>query len=861
MQIKISNFCLIILLTLFSLELKSQVNETFSGINFNETGIWAGDINNFTKNNLSQGQLNAPGAGTSYFSTPLSWEDSYEFSFWVKMNFAPSKSNRLGIYLQNENSDLNTGNGLFLSIGEDGSNDGVKLNYGSLTSSIPIAEAGNGQFADIVEGWFKGSVTQGHLKIDFQKTDLSIINIYDGARPDEFILGQPTHFGFWMTYTVTRKEEFYFDDIIIKKIEADTKGPVVENVLATSLNTLVLNFDEAVENSGLINKSNYEIRNASNELLTIQSINVQGQSITITTSEALNVNPNTIKISNLQDLLGNIMVPQSIEFSYTIAETAGQFDILINELLPDPSPVIGLPNSEFIELYNSSDKTFKLSDYKLQKSTTLYPLPNVNFLPGTYLIIVPNSDLALWSAYSNVFGLSSFPSLNNEGTTISLINGAQNLIHSVTYDLNSYKDAIKKDGGWSLEHTLKEGVCDGLDVFRASTDVSGGTPGRANTNATISENALRVINVVLSSNQSIEVCLSKTVDFSDPSNGLAFQGVNTPGFTILYSTPITACFQIQFDEPLVDGTWYKINIGPQITNCIGKKIAIDTTIGFGQGFATPEVGEVIVNEILFNPPTGGFDFVEFYNKSDKIFDLNGLIIANTLGNKTSLINKTTFIQPGEYLVFCQDPTWLKNNYNVKFPNSIQQMLIPSFNDDEGNVTLWNGDIMIDSFRYNAKMHSVFLKDDEGISLERISEDVLSTLNSNWQSAATDVGGATPTYKNSQSRTIKVSDKILSKEEDHFSPNQDGYLDQFIVQYHLDKPGYVLRWRVFDAQGRPIKTDNTGVLTGADGFVTWDGSTDDNIRALPGIFIIEFQFSHNDGSSKKEKISCVLTYPK
>jgi len=861
MQIKISNFCLIILLTLLSLELKSQINETFAGVNFNDSGIWVGDIDNFKKNNSGQGQLNAPGAGTSYFSTSLIWEDSYEFSFWVKMNFAPSKSNRLAIYLQNENGDLNAGNGLFLSIGEDGSNDGVKLNYGTLANSIPLAEAGNGLFADIVEGKFKGTVTQGHLKIDFQKTDLSIINIYDGARPDEFILGQPIHFGFSMTYTVTRKEEFYFDDIVIKAIVADTEGPVVKSVQATSLHTVVLNFDEAVENSGLINKSNYEIRNASNDLMTIQTINVQGQSIIITTSEALNVNPNTIKVSNLQDLLGNIMVPQSIEFSYIIAETAGQFDILINELLPDPSPVIGLPNSEFIELYNTTDKTFRLSDYKLQKSTTLYPLPDVNFLPGSFLILVPNSDIALWSSYTNVNGLTSFPALNNDGATILLVDGNQNLIHSVTYDLNSYKDNVKKEGGWSLEHTLKEGVCDGLDVFRASTDVSGGTPGRANTNSTISENTLKVINVVLSNNQAIEVCLSKTVDFSDPSNGLAFQGVNTPGVTILYSNPITACFQIQFDEPLVDGNWYNIRIGPQITNCIGNKIAIDTTIGFGQGFAKPSVGEVIVNEILFNPPTGGFDFVEFYNKSDKIFDLNGLIIANTLGNKTSLINKTTFIQPGGYLVFCQDPTWLKINYNVKFPNSVQQMIIPSFNDDEGNVTLWNGDIMIDSFRYNAKMHSVFLTNEEGISLERISEDVASSLNSNWQSAATDIGGATPTFKNSQSRIIKVSDNILTKEEDHFSPNQDGYLDQFLVQYHLDKPGYVLRWRVFDAQGRPIKTDNTGVLTGTNGFVTWDGSTDDNSRALPGIFVIEFQFSHNDGSSKKEKISCVLTYPK
>src|SRR3546814_2643108 len=41
----------------------------------------------------------------------------------------------------------------------------------------------------------------------------------------------------------------------------------------------------------------------------------------------------------------------------------------------------------------------------------------------------------------------------------------------------------------------------------------------------------------------------------------------------------------------------------------------------------PEPGEVVINEILFNPVEGGADYVEIYNRSGKILDLKDLQLA------------------------------------------------------------------------------------------------------------------------------------------------------------------------------------------------------------------------------------------
>lgn len=211
------------------------------------------------------------------------------------------------------------------------------------------------------------------------------------------------------------------------------------------------------------------------------------------------------------------------------------------------------------------------------------------------------------------------------------------------------------------------------------------------------------------------MCFSKTLDFSTFVTTASFHGLNVPEFNVFSPSPVASCCILEFEESLSDGIWYEIKLFDRFQNCLGTVLKLDTIIGFGKGFQKPAPGDVFVNEILYNPATGGYDFVEFYNNTDKIFDLKGMTILNTQGNKSANIAQTAFIQPKGYLAFCPSKAWLSSNYKVKYPDNILEMAIPPFNSDMGNISLLDNQVVIDSFRYSDKMQNVFLSSTKGIS--------------------------------------------------------------------------------------------------------------------------------------------------
>lgn len=154
-------------------------------------------------------------------------------------------------------------------------------------------------------------------------------------------------------------------------------------------------------------------------------------------------------------------------------------EIVISELMPDPSPPVLLPNVEYLELCNRSERPLELQGSSILGETILR---SIEMQPHSWLLICDSAAISLFDSSIHKLGLdlgSSF--LSNDGKLVELVNAEGFSVCSVSYTGDWYRDQDKSDGGFSLElgDVLAENV-DDAGLWRASFDVSGGTPGREN---------------------------------------------------------------------------------------------------------------------------------------------------------------------------------------------------------------------------------------------------------------------------------------------------------------------------------------------------------------------------------------------
>ncbi|MCY7361262.1 MAG: lamin tail domain-containing protein, partial [Ignavibacteria bacterium] len=329
--------------------------------------------------------------------------------------------------------------------------------------------------------------------------------------------------------------------------------------------------------------------------------------------------------------------------------------------------------------------------------------------------------------------------------------------------------------------------------------------------------------------------------------------------------PIAPIFQqvkIVFTNSIVPNIIYIIT-AKNFSDCSGN---IQTTTQSLQ-FALPDSikhGDIIINEILYNPKSFGFDYLEIYNASNKTLDLKDLKIANTdqYGDLATIVQastNSTIIFPKSYALITEDTAWVKANYFTSNPKVFNEISnLPSFNDDEGTVVLLNDNLdQIDSLHYFSSWQFKLLEVKDGVSLERISFDAATQDSSNWHSAAAVVGFGTPGLINSQVYEESTSTDEISLDNKIFSPDQDGFKDFLVINYLFDKPGYVISIKIFDEHGTIIRDliRNSTVLQ--KGIITWDGLTDKSARASVGAYIVYAEIFDLNGKVKHFKETCIL----
>lgn len=548
---------------------------------------------------------------------------------------------------------------------------------------------------------------------------------------------------------------------------------------------------------------------------------------------------------------------------------AAPYDILINEFMADPAPPLGLPNSEFIELYNRTTKTFNLNGFKIYNGSTSTVLPNFSLKPNSY-VVVYTKKTSIDFGIKDTIQVSKLVTLSNPNDTFYLASPTGTVIDAASYDLSFYQSSKKADGGWTLERTKPNAPCS-PNVWVASDDLRGGTPGKRNSVAvdSVDRTPPELERYYLKDGKTIVLLFDKSLDRvlaeQTPQYGFV---ENIKISSINCISPAFQIVQLKLSTALLPKTTYKLLVKKTLKDCQGIPLSKTDTLTI----QLPEkmvANDLIINEILTNPEVGGSRFVELYNRSNKVVDIANLKIGDKTKGDIKSITSNFLLFPQQYVTLTEVPAYIQKRYNATaFRKKIIKQKLPTWDEKLGNAILYFIDgtktVMLDSFNYNKSWHNPLIANTEGVSLEKINPNLPSMQASSWQSAAQTVGFATPAQQNSQFFSIdtpsvsRVSKTVFELEKKSFSPDGDGFDDFLRLNYRFDKTGYSATIRIFDDKGRLVKTLINNELLNTEGFLNWEGDTDEGLKIRIGIYIVFIEWISPQGQVERMKLACVVS---
>jgi len=322
---------------------------------------------------------------------------------------------------------------------------------------------------------------------------------------------------------------------------------------------------------------------------------------------------------------------------------------------------------------------------------------------------------------------------------------------------------------------------------------------------------------------------------------------------------------LSFDTDFERGKLYTLQTSG-LTDVAGNRL-IDTvrTTGITEPIG---INDLIINEVMFDSPDSSAEYLEIYNRSDKLLDVSGVIFTTrktdgSLNSGNSIPALITML-PDSYLALTSDAEKVRTYHACPDGSNLLSTDWSTLNNESATLVLANSarDTIYDELAYSVKWHHSLIKNPKGVALERINPQLPTQSPQSWHSAASEVNYGTPGYKNSQYREIDSSEKtqkIVWTEPESFSPDNDGVDDICFIRYKTDAGGYVANAMIFNAVGVKVFQLASNILLATEGFLTWDGKTDKGKNANVGIYVLYFElFNPNTGSRKQLKMPIVVS---
>jgi len=543
--------------------------------------------------------------------------------------------------------------------------------------------------------------------------------------------------------------------------------------------------------------------------------------------------------------------------------------VIISEIMADPNPCVDLPDAEYIELFNRGNITIFMENWKLAFGTKEKVLTASTLKAGEFLIICESGKENEFQAYGHTLPLQKMPAIVNTGQTLTLKSGSGEVVHTVTFSPDWYKTPRKSQGGWSVEIIDPDNPCGYSENWSESNNLQGGTPGSENSVSDDNPDVLPpcLLRAVLPSDSTVLLIFSERMD----SISITYSGLYSVSNSLLHpvaADPVGPDYSeilLYYSQPFEPFKEYTVTVRNSLKDCTGNSFCNNAVARFAIS-QTPASFDLIINEILPDPLPGNSEFIEIYNRSQKVLDMKDFTIGLADLQTWEIIhirplrNHPFLLFPGGYVIITNQAKNLPNNCFRKFQHLIiEQPDIFALPNEEGIIVLTDSlSQIIDEFRYNKSMHAQLLTTPKGISLEKVNPDLPTNFSENWHSASTTSGYSTPGQQNSQAILPEFLPGEIILQPEVFSPDFDGIDDYTTLHMQLHEQGWIATILIFDVGGNKIRDLMFNSMLGTEESFIWDGTSNDGRPAQVGIYLFYIEIFNQKGHVKKIRKVVTLT---
>lgn len=493
---------LLLLLVNLPLLVYSQFQEGFDGPDITSKNVWQGDLSDFIIN--EDGWLELVGdsvKSSSKLQVSLAFSDTMVWQFDVKMDFIPSNYNHIRFNLLTDRlSVVGIDETYYVQIGSN--NKTISLRRLRETESTPKRYIE--QELDIL----KTNNVKLRVKVTLENSKKWTLYVQEAGKSFFSSIGtfeqklqskqlEYIKSGFDFHYS-QKKRGHYIDNIEVSSQIIPHEEPNIPtesevqfvDIEAINYTGAKLNFSAPID----INNANFYAEGEgfeSKEIINRKKLyNENSVIIDFPHELALNT-PYTFYWEGIVDQLGFPVKDGNVSVKLVNEESGEEEEppetpeeqpeapiesypekaVRINEVMADPKGLTALPETEYIELYNTCNSSIDLSSWELHYGNNSVALTGIK-IPAHEWIVLYRSGREIEAGNGQACPLDKFPSaLANTGKELSLYDGSGKQIDQYTYP--------KAKPACSWEYS-EEG-------WHLSTDPRGGTPGEANSGPTTTE--------------------------------------------------------------------------------------------------------------------------------------------------------------------------------------------------------------------------------------------------------------------------------------------------------------------------------------------------------------------------------------